>query len=149
MDEFEVLDGVAELFADGEAAGADMENIGAAVEDNAAVEEVANAPAIEDASSQSGIRNFIENNPYGKALWSFAKWSASTAAGASAAFGIIYGLNKAAAAKAHDSGNRTTLTSYLTQVQATYTKNGLPWNDDTKTKAATDALAFPWIDSTQ
>lgn len=149
MEEFEVLDGIAEMFAEGEAAAGGLVDVGAAVEESAAVEEVANAPAIEDASSQSGIRNFINNNPYGKALWSFATWSVKNVAAASVAFGIMYGLNKAIATKAHETGSRTTLTDYLKQVKATFVSNGIPWSDETHTKAANDALAFPWIDSTK
>lgn len=149
MEEFEIFDGIADLFAEGAEAGGAMEDIGAAVEDNAAVEEVAAAPEIAGPESQGPIRDFITNNPYGQKMWAFAKWAGTTAAGAAAAFAIMYGLNKAAAKNAHESGNRTALSDYLVQVAANFQKNNLPWTDELRQEAAKDALAFPWIDATK
>ena len=149
MEEFEIYDGIADLFAEGAEAGAAMEDVGAVVEDNAAVEQVAAAPDVAGPESLGPVRDFIANNPYGQKMWSFAKWAFTTAAGAAAAFAIMYGLNKAAAKNAHESGNRTALSDYLTQVEANFVKNNLPWTDALKQAAAEDALAFPWIDATK
>ncbi len=148
MDEFEVLEGVAELFGDAVAAGDEVAAEAAAVEDNAAVEGMANSPAIDSVESQGAVRDFIENNPYGSRLWQFSKWLGKTAAGAAAAFAIMYGLNKAAASEAHQTGQRVSLTDYLAKVQQNMIKNGLAWNDEIKQQAATNALAFPWVDCT-
>lgn len=153
MEEFEMLDGVAEMFegAEAEAAGLELGEA-AEVEANAEVEAVAEAPAIEAAEGPSTldkIRDFIKNNPTGQKLWSFATWAAKTGASASAVFAIMYGLNQAVAKDAHQSGKRTALSQYLTGVQSNWeNKLKLPWTDELKQKAATDALAFPWIDAT-
>lgn len=148
--EFELGEEVLAAAADAEEAAADVAMGQAAeVEDNAAVQAVAEGPAVEAGSRLADIQAFINDNPYGKALWSFAKFAATTTAGASAVWAIMYGLNKAIAKNAHDTGNRTGLTDYLASVAATYAKNGLKFTDDLKQKAAEDALAFPWIDSSK
>lgn len=151
--EFELLDGIPEMFAEAEAGAAEMElGEAAEVEDNAAVAEVADAPAIAEGDPGAGqqIRDFINNNPYGRALWSFATWAGSTTATAGAVFGIMYGLNRATAKKAQQTGNRTALSVYLQGVEANWAKLNLgPFTQDQRQKAAEDALAFPWIDATQ
>jgi hypothetical protein len=140
------------VVADGEAAAVvAVENQAAQVADVAAVQEMAAAPeaAAEAGGAQNGLRDYIENNPTGQKIWKFAKWAGSTAAGATAAFGIMYGLNKAIAKNAEQTDHRTALSAYLTQVQATFVQNGLIWTTELKQQAATDALSFPWIDCTQ
>ncbi len=151
MGEFEIVDGVADLFGEGAAAAGDMAlGEGAAVENNAAVEAVAEAPAITDKTSLDAVRDFINDNPVGQKLWKFASWAGKTVAGASAAFGIMYGLNKAIAENAHQNGNRTALSDYLQQVADSFTnKLKIPFTDELRTEAATEALAFPWIDATK
>jgi hypothetical protein len=155
MEEFEMLDGVAEMFegAEAEAEGLALSEA-SEVEASAEVEEVANAPAIEEGAAEAPgtldkIRNFIKNNPTGQKLWSFATWAAKTGASASAVFAIMYGLNQAVAKDAHQSGKRTALSQYLAGVQSNWeNKLKLPWSDDLRQKAAVDALSFPWIDAT-
>jgi len=150
LEEFELLEGVAELFAEGEAAAAELEAMEAAeVENSVAIEEVASGPAIAEGSTVDAIRNFINTNPYGQALWKFTKWALATTAGASAAFGIMYGLNKAIAQSAHDTGKRKPLSEYLRVVGDNWVnKLHLTWTADIRQHAAEDALAFPWIDAT-
>jgi hypothetical protein len=145
MDELEIEDGVVEAFEGAAEDGASVENEAAEVEDNAGVNEVANAPDIEGQSNLQAVRDFISNNPYGKVMWGFAKMVGS----ASIAFGVMYGLNKALAKNAADSGKRTALSVYIAGVQANLEKMGQTWTDDLKTTAVTDALAFPWIDASQ
>lgn len=152
MGEFEFLEGVAELFAEGEAAGGAMENIGVEVENNAAVEEMANAPVIENAEGQAAVQNFIENNSAGQRIWAFAKKVApmvGKVVEVSMLFAMVYGMLKKSAETAHATGKRIKLTEYLLSAQKTWEANGMVWTLDTKTLAATDALAFPWIDCTQ
>jgi hypothetical protein len=151
MEEFEVLDGVAEMFEGAEAEAAALElGEAAEVEENVAVADMAEAPAVaEGEGALARVRNFIETNPYGKRLWTFAKWAVKSGAGASAVFGIMYGLNKAVAKDAHEGGKRTALSQYLSGLQANWVKQGLAWTQDIKQAAAVDALAFPWIDATQ
>ncbi len=134
-----------------EAAEVAVEAQAAQVENVAAVQEMAAAPdvAAQAEGAQNGIRDYMENNPTGQKLWKFAKWAGSTAVGATAAFGIMYGLNKAIAKNAEQTDHRTALSAYLTQVQATFVQNGLIWTTELKQQAATDALSFPWIDCTQ
>ena len=138
--------------AEGAAAAEEAVAVQAAeVADVAAVQEMAAAPevAAEEGGAQNGLRDYIENNPTGQKIWKFAKWAGSTAVGATAAFGIMYGLNKAIAKNAEQTDHRTALSAYLTQVQATFVQNGLIWTTELKQQAATDALSFPWIDCTQ
>lgn len=149
MDDFEILDGVANLFEQAEAEAAEFQALNAEVEDDVGVRSVASGPDIQDASSLSKVQDFIENNKYGQVLWKFSKWAAGTAAGGCAAFGIIYGLNKAAAKNAQESGQRVALSDYLNGVESNFNKIGIPWTDDLRNTAATDALTFPWIDATK
>jgi hypothetical protein len=149
MDDFEILDGVPELFQQAEAEAAELQALNAEVEDNEGVRSVASGPDIQDSSSLSKVQDFIENNKYGQMLWKFSKWAAGTAAGACAAFGIIYGLNKAAAKNAQASGERVALSDYLNSVENNFNKIGIPWTDDLRNTTATDALAFPWIDASK
>lgn len=108
---------------------------------------------IVDASSESGINNFIKNNKFANTMWNFSKkfgvWAVKESASAVAAFGIMYGLNKALAQDAHNSGNRKPLSQYLAQVEKTFTDHSLTWGPAQKQQAAEDALSFPWIDATQ
>lgn len=152
MDEFELLEGVAEMFTEAEVSADSILMEGALVEENEAVAEVANAPAIAaDAqlSTLQQIQAFISDNRYGQTMWKFAKSVAGAAVSASIAFAIMYGLNKAVAEKAHNSGNRMALSEYLVEVEANYKKIGITWNYDLLTQAATDALSYPWIDATK
>jgi hypothetical protein len=145
--EFEMLEGVPEMFEMAEAEAAELQ-AGAAVENDAAVREMAAVPDIA-AGEQAAVQQSIATNPYVQKLWDFAKWAGKTTAGASAAFGIMYGLNKAAAEKAQSSGQRTGLSSYLEKAKETFTKKGLTWTQEQEQKAAEDALSYPWIDATQ
>jgi hypothetical protein len=147
--EFEMLDGVAEMFDAAEAEAAALElGEAAAVEENAAVAGMAEGPAVEEGMAQR-VNNFIESNPYANKMWQFSKWAVKAGATASAIFGVTYGLNKAIAKDAHDTGSRTGLSTYLAGLQKNFQKLGLTFGDDQKQKAAEDALAFPWIDATQ
>lgn len=151
MGEFELA---SEVVEGAEGAEANLANaaIGTAseVENAPAVAEMADAPALENApTTQSAIQNFINNNPYGKALWSFAKGAVTETAKASVIFGVMYGLNKALASNAQSSGNRTALSTYLQQVQDNFTSLGLTWSTDLKQQTAEDALSFPWIDASK
>lgn len=150
MEEFEILEGVAEMFEAAEVEGAGIAAEAAEVEENVAVQEMAEVPAITEQSSQSVIRNFINNNPYGQRLWTFSKWAAKETVSASVIFGVTYGLNRAIAKSSHESGKRTALSDYLKSVEKNFTENlHLSWTQETKQRAAEDALSFPWIDSSQ
>ena len=144
--EFEMLEGVPEMFemAEAEAAAALEMGEAAAVEENAAVAEMAEAPALaEGEGALNSVRNFINNNPYASRLWTFAQWAGKTGAGAAAAFGIMMGLNKAVAKDAHESGKRTALSEYLNGVEANFGKIGLIWTQAAKQTSAPAPLAFP------
>ncbi len=149
MDEIEVVDGVVDAFEAGEAGGINAaEQIGAEVENDAAVREVAELPDIANSpEAQASLRETIAKNPFAQKLWAFAKFVAGGTATAAIMFGVMYGLNKAIAKSAQETGKRTSLTSYLAQVQANWKAQNLPWTDDVKVQAATLALGFPWIDS--
>lgn len=63
-------------------------------------------------------------------------------------FAITLGIQRAMAQKAHASGQRVALTSYLQSVAQRFTALGLPFGDEQRQAAAQGALALPWIDCT-
>jgi hypothetical protein len=147
--EFEMLAGISELFESAEAEAAEL-SLGeaAAVEHAAAVAEMAAGPLIDESEGAlTRIQNFIDNNPYGQTLWRFAKWSAKTTGEASLKWSITYGLNKAIAQKAHETGHRTSLSEYLDGLETSFIENALPWSAEAKSMVAKDALSFPWLDA--
>ena len=146
MSEFEMFEGIAGMFEQAELEAAGLE-IGAAVENNAGVQEMAELPDIA-VGEQEAINQEIARNPYVQKMWDLTKWAGKQAAAASAGFAIMYGLNKAMAENAHSSGQRTAISSYLAGVEKTFIANGLDWTHEIKQKAAEAALSYPWIDST-
>lgn len=146
----EILEGgVFEGFEAAALADQEAMEAGAAVEDNAGVQEMAEQP---DAAAGTGwfdsVKSFINDNEYGQTIWKVAKFVGASAAGASIAFGIMYGLNKAAAKNAADTGNRQPLSQYLASCQTAFEKNGITWTQESKQEAADAALKYPWIDCT-
>lgn len=129
---FQVIEGIEALEA-GAALEAGEIEMGLAraveVEENAAVAEMAEAPAIaEGPGAVARVTDFLTTNTYGKAMWAFAKWAAKASALASAIFAVTYGLNKAIAKDAHETGKRTALSQYLIAVQNNWVSNlKLPW----------------------
>lgn len=142
--EFEFEEEMADAAIEGAEGAADLAmSEGAEVEENAAIDEMAEAPEAV-AENSNRIKDFVTNNPFGKVMWALAKTTASAAV----AFGIFYGLNKALAGSSHESGKRTALSEYLKGVADNFAKNGLEFTAEMRQTAATDALAFPWIDAT-
>lgn len=146
--EFEMLEGISELFESAEAEAAELVlGEAAAVERLAAVADMAAGPVVDESEGAlARIQNFIDNNSYARTLWSFATWSAKSAGEASLEWSITYGLNKAIAQRARESGHRTALSEYLDGVEASFIKNALPWTAEVKKRIAKDALGFPWLD---
>lgn len=174
MEEIEIVEGMEAAAAGAGAEG--MAGIavseGAMVEANAAVAEMAVAPdipAVVDAPpavAEPGgapvdpvadpaaegrvakIKAFVAENPYANKMWKFSKFVGKNAAIGGLVFGVTYGLNKALAQKAHETGKRTALSEYLKGAQTNFEKIKLKWDDDLRQRAAELALGFPWIDAT-
>lgn len=149
MEEFEAVEEVVEAAAGAEAAVEEIVVSEAAqVEASAEVAEMAEAPAIEKGTADK-IKDFVASNVNGKTMWDFAKWAGKTGAVASVIFGVTYGLNKAIAGSAHETGKRTGLSQYLIAAQNNFLNQKLQWTEEVRQMAAEHALAFPWIDATQ
>lgn len=63
-------------------------------------------------------------------------------------FAITLGIQRAMAQKAHSTGKRVSLTSYLCSVSERFTALGLSFGDQQRQETADGALAMPWIDCT-
>eukprot|EP00731_Ephydatia_muelleri_P004240 Em0002g416a len=122
--------------------------VGAEVADMAGVTEMAEAPMIESTTSEATIQNFIQQNPFGQRLWSFAKWAAKNTAEAGLIYGFMYGLNKAVAMTSKKSAKKMPLSVYLKLVKDNFERTlHIPWTDELEKEAADGARGFPWIDA--
>lgn len=63
-------------------------------------------------------------------------------------FAITLGIQRAMAKKAHSSGQRVPLTSYLQAVAERFKALGLSFDDTQRQSSAEGALTMPWIDCT-
>lgn len=147
MDEIEIVDGVVDAAEAAELGG--VESVGREVEANPEIQNMAQAPEVAS-ENQSALRTWINSSTTGEKLWTLSKFLGKNVAGASLAFGIFYGLNKAAAKNAAADGKRTKLSDYIPAAKANWLKiMGVAMTDDQLQATAAAALTFAWIDASE